>query len=214
MREEFHGELRRLGELLAGMGDTTARQVRLATSALLNGDLGAADQVLAEDAALDADRDHVERDAQRLLALQAPVAGDLRTLITAVHCAERIERMGDLARHIAEFTRRAHPEPVVPEPLRSSFDELGWLVCGMAETLTELIRNSASDGFDRMEATDEQVDAVYERLMRQVTNDTWPYGVPTAINVALLGRFYERFADQVVSVARRLVYARVGVMPR
>lgn len=214
MREEFHGELRRLGELLAGMSDTAARQVRLATAALLNGDLGAAEQVLAEDVALDADRDQVEQDAQRLLALQAPVAGDLRTIITAIHCAERIERMGDLARHVAEQSRRQHPEPVVPEALRPSVEELSTLVGAMAQSLTELIRDTAADAFDRMEAADEQVDAAFKRLMAEVTSDEWPYGVASAVNMSLLLRFYERFADQVVSVARRLAYAAVGVLPR
>lgn len=214
MREEFHGELHRLGELLAGMSETAARQVRLATTALLHNDLGAAEQVLAEDVALDADRDQVELDAQRLLALQAPVAGDLRTIITAVHCAERIERMGDLARHVAEQCRRVHPEPVVPTALRPAVEELAQLVFGMADTLTDGIRNTAPDAFDRMEAADEQVDAVYQRLMAQVSSDAWPYGVPSAVNMSLLLRFYERFADQMVSVARRLVYAVVGAVPR
>ncbi len=214
MREEFHGDLHRLGDLLAGMSDTAARQLKLATSALLNGDLGAADQVLAEDAALDADRDRVEQAAHRLLALQAPVAGDLRTIITAMHCAERIERMGDLARHVAETSRRAHPEPVVPQVLRASFEELGALAHAMAGSLTELIRDTAPDAFDRMQAADEQVDAACQRLMTQLTGGDWPHGVACAVNLSLLCRFYERFADQVVSVARRLVYAVVGVMPR
>lgn len=214
MREEFHGDLRRLGDLLVGMSETAGRQMKLATRALLDGDLGASEQVLAEDAALDADRDRCEEDAQRLLALQAPVAGDLRTIITAIHCAERIERMGDLARHIAELSRRAHPEPVVPESLRGSVEELGRLVSEMAATLTELIRSADSGAFQRMETEDEQVDAAFGRLMGEVSGDEWPYGVASAVNMTLLGRFYERFADQVVSVARRLDYAVEGVLPR
>ncbi|HVV19480.1 MAG TPA: PhoU domain-containing protein [Pseudonocardiaceae bacterium] len=214
MREEFHGDLRRLGDLLAGMSETAARQMKLATSALLDGDLGAGEQVLAEDAALDADRDRCEENAQRLLALQAPVAGDLRTVITAMHCAERIERMGDLARHVAELARRAHPEPVVPEPLRDRFAEFGRLVTEMAGTLTELVRTADCGAYERMHTADERVDAAYEQLMRDVSSDTWPYGVQSAVNVTLLGRFYERFADQVVSVTRRLDYAVAGVVPR
>jgi phosphate transport system protein len=214
MREQFHGDLRRLGDMLAGMSDTAARQMRLATAALLQGDLGAGEQALAEDKALDADRDRCEEDAQRLLALQAPVAGDLRTIITTVHCAERLERMGDLARHIAELSARAHPDSVVPEPLRDRFAELGRTTSDMASTLTELIRNTDGCAYHRMQAADEQVDAMCRDLMAETANDRWPYGVPSAVNVSLLCRFYERFADQVVSVARRLDYAVEGVVPR
>jgi phosphate transport system protein len=214
MREQFHGELRRLGELLAGMSETATRQMRLATSALLESDLGTSEQVLAEDAALDADRDLCLEYAQRLLALQAPVAGDLRTIISAIHCADRIERMGDLARHVAELARRVHPGSAVPPSLRSSFTELGTLTTAMSASLTELITSSDSDGCERMTAADEQVDQVHSRMMTTVTGPDWQDGVPAAINATLLGRFYERFADQVVSVARRLDFAVTGTVSR
>jgi phosphate transport system protein len=214
MREQFHGELRRLGDLLAGMSETAARQMKLATTALLTSDLGISEQVLAEDEALDADRDLCEEYAQRLLALQAPVAGDLRTIISAIHCAERIERMGDLARHIAELTRRMHPGAVVPTPLRESFAELGRLTSAMAGSLTDLILNGDSNGFERMVEADERVDAIHGGLMAELTGAGWEYGVIPAINVTLLTRFYERFADQVVSAARRLDFAMTGAVPR
>jgi phosphate transport system protein len=214
MREQFHGELRRLGDLLAGMSETAARQLRLATSALLESDLGTSEQVLAEDAALDRDRDLCLEYAQRLLALQAPVAGDLRTIISAIHCAERIERMGDLARHIAELARRMHPGSAVAPSLRPCFTELGKLATAMADSLTELITNGDSDGYQRMTLADEQVDEVHRTMMAQVTGPDWQDGVAGAINAALLGRFYERFADQVVSVARRLDFAVTGTVVR
>jgi phosphate transport system protein len=214
MRDEFHGELRRLGELLEGMSETATRQMRLATSALLECDLGISEQVLAEDAALDADRDLCLDHAQRLLALQAPVAGELRTIITAIHCAERIERMGDLARHVAELARRVHPGSAVPPSLRSSFAELGRLTTGMGASLGELINSSDSDGCERMTAADELVDQLHSRIMVRLTGPDWSDGVAAAVNATLLARFYERFADQVVSVARRLDFAVTGTLQR
>ena len=218
MREQFHGDLRRLADLLTGMGRTAARQIRLATTALLDGDLGAAEQVLAEDAALDADRDRCEEYAQRLLALQAPVAGDLRMIIAAIHCAERIERMGDLARHVAEQSTRMHPDHAVPESLRESFAELGKLTGHMAGDLAELIagedpRTGTARAFERMVAADEAIDQVHARLMTEITGAGWTGDVPDAVNATLLGRFYERFADQVVSVARMLDFAATGAKP-
>jgi phosphate transport system protein len=213
MREGFQGELRRLGDLLAGMSDTAARQMTLATKALLENDLGVAEQVLADDAALDADRDQCGRDAQKLLALQAPVAGDLRTVIAAVHCAERIERMGDLAAHIAETCRRTHPHSIVPTTLAPVFAELGERDASMAASLSDLIIHGDSAAFGAMVVEDERVDELHSDLMATVTRADWSFGVTSAVNVALLARFYERFADQAVSVARRLDFALTGTLP-
>ncbi|HEX4702899.1 MAG TPA: PhoU domain-containing protein [Pseudonocardiaceae bacterium] len=215
MRERFRGELRRLGGLLAGMSATAGRQLSLATESLLRNDLGVSDRVLAEDAGLDRNRDRCVADAQRLLALQAPVAGDLRAVLAAVYCAERIERMGDLARHVAEMSRRAHPLSAVPLSLHSSFAELGRMGVRMADAVTVLIGGEdGSAAFDRMVADDDRVRAAHRRLMGQVVDPRWPYGVAVAVNVALLGRFYGRFADQAVSVARRLEFAVTGTLPR
>ena len=215
MREQFHGDLRKLADLLTGMSHTAARQIRLATTALLDSDLGAAEQVFAEDAALDADRDRCEDYAQRLLVLQAPVAGDLRLIIAAIHSAERIERMGDLARHVAERSRRSHPKPAVPDSLRDSFAELGRLAAQMATDLSELLDQDAADthSFARMVEADEAIDQMHARLMAEITAVGWPGNVPDAVNATLLGRFYERFADQVVSVARMLDFAATGTKP-
>jgi phosphate transport system protein len=214
VREQFHGQLRHLGNQLAGMSEIAARQMRLATKSLLDSDLGVAEQVLAEDATLDADRDRCEQDAQKLLALQAPVAGDLRTVIAALHCAQRIERMGDLARHVAEASRRNHPEPVVPAPLVGSFAELGRLDVDMADALRPVILDADGTAFERMVAMDERVDTINHRLMTDVTDTRWRHGVAAAVNIALLARFYERFADQAVSVARQLDFALTGTLPR
>lgn len=213
MRERFHGDLGRLADLLGGMSHMAARQVRLATAALLDGDLGAAEQVIAEDRALDADRDRCEEYAQRLLAVQAPVAGDLRLVIAVVQCAERIERMGDLARHVAELSRREHPRPVVPDDVRDSFAELGRLATDMAVRLTELIERQDSGCFARMVEADNRIDELHAVLMLEITRSGWRHGVPSAVNLTLLGRFYERFADQAVSVAKMLEFAATGKRP-
>lgn len=213
MRERFHGDLSRLADLLGGMSHMAARQIRLATAALLDGDLGAAEQVVAEDKALDADRDRCEEYAQRLLALQAPVASDLRLIIAVVQCAERIERMGDLARHVAELARRVHPGRVVPDDVRDSFVELGRLASDMATKLTDLIDRQDSGCFARMVEEDNRIDALHTRLMLEITGREWRHGVPSAVNLTLVGRFYERFADQVVSVARMLDFAATGKRP-
>jgi phosphate transport system protein len=213
MRERFDGDVSRLADLLGGMSHLAARQIRLATAALLDGDLGAAERVVAEDRALDADRDRCEEYAQRLLA-RAPVAeDDLRLVIAVVQCAERVERRGDLARHVAELARRMHPQPVVPDDVRESFVELGRLASDMAVQLTDLIERQDGGCFARMVEEDNRIDALHARLMVELTGRGWRHGVPSAVNLTLAGRFYERFADQAVSVARMLDFAATGERP-
>ena len=204
-------KLSALGTQLADMCSLAAIELRLATRALLDADLAAAAEVLAADQRLDRSRDRCEQAALELLALQAPVAKDLRRVLSAVYCADRIERMGDLARHIAELVRREHPAPVLPLPLVSVYAELGRLAGGMAEDLRGLIEDSSGPAVAALRKTDDRVDGLHEQLMDQVTSPDWAYGVRYAVNVAHLARYYERFADQAVSVARRVDFVRTGV---
>jgi phosphate transport system protein len=213
MREGFHEQLRQLTATLADMCGMAGQAMRQATRALLAADLPAAEQVLAADTELDRARDGCERSAQALLALQAPVAFDLRTILAAVYCAEKIERMGDLACHVASVARSAHPEHAVPAPLNGVFAELGDLVVSMAEQVQQHINDPAQAAFAELNTTDEQVDELHRDLMRDITADDCPYGVPAATNLALLSRFYERFADQAVSVAKRLDFAANRRLP-
>jgi phosphate transport system protein len=211
MREQFHEKLRALGAQLAEMCAMAGGELRLATRALLEQDLSAATEVLTADARLDRSRDRCEQSALELLALQAPVARDLRTVLAAVYCADRIERMGDLARHIAELVRREHPNPVVPPPLVPAYTELGRLAGAMAEELQAFIEDTSAHGVAALRSTDDQVDELHEQLMAQVTSPEWAHGIRDAVNVAHLARYYERFADQAVSVARRVDFVRTGV---
>jgi len=212
MREAFHGDLARLGEQLTGMCGRAAQAMRWATCALLTANLALAEQVLAGDAGMDAQRRECEEHAYSLLALQAPVAGDLRSVLAAVYCAEKIERMGDLAAHVADTARFNHPDHVVPAEVEDSFAELGWITADMADRVGALV-TTAQAGFADLDHTDGQVDALHAHILATLTAPTWPHGVRAATSVALLARFYERFADQAVSVAKRLEFAVTGSLP-
>jgi phosphate transport system protein len=213
MREEFHIQLNGLREQLAEMSDTAASAMRSADTAVLEADVELARQVIAADAGLDRARDHCEETAQQLLALQAPVASDLRLVLTALYCAEKIERMGDLAAHVADTARLTHPARPVPAELESTIAHLGRITVGMAERLAELIRQPDEGGFAELNETDRTVDTLHAGVMSAVTDPTWPHGVPAATSLALLARYYERFADQTVSVAKRLDFAITGELP-
>ncbi|WP_037306221.1 phosphate signaling complex PhoU family protein [Amycolatopsis orientalis] len=212
MRERFHGQLTVLGERLSEMCGMACEELRLANRIFLDHDVEAAAELATVEARLNMARTECEETAQKLLALQAPVARDLRTVLAAVYCADRLERMGDLAQHIAEQVMRA-PEFAVPDALTGRFGEMAGLACSMAEDLGAAIDGPTAEVFQSLARSDQRVDALYEELMELVTGPEWTEGVAPAISVTLLARFYERYADQVVSVARRVDFALTGELP-
>jgi phosphate transport system protein len=213
MREEFHTQLSGLREQLGGMCELAATAMRSACAAVSTSDVELARQVVAADADLDRARDRCEDTAQQLLALQAPVARDLRQVLTAVYCADRIERMGDLAAHVADSVELAQPAPAVPAELENAFTHLGRITVEMAERLAELLHRRDECGFAELNETDRTVDTLHAGVMAAITDPGWPHGVPSATSLALLARYHERFADQAVSVARRLDFAVTGEVP-
>ncbi|GAA1993135.1 phosphate signaling complex protein PhoU [Amycolatopsis minnesotensis] len=213
MREAYHVELEQLAEHLAAMSVQVAEAMELATKALLEVDLGLAEQVISDDAKVDDARADCEEQAYALLALQAPVATDLRTVLAAIHAAESLERMGDLALHVAKAARRRHPEPVLPESVRPYFAEMGDFAVKLARRTEEVIKTKDVAAARTLESDDDQVDDIHRHLFSVIMDRDWPHGVATAVDVTLLGRFYERFADHAVSVARRMVFVVTGKMP-
>lgn len=214
MRDIFHSELRELRELLGEMCTRAATAVRQATEAMLAADLVAAERVLSSDAELDKLRDRCEDQAQQMLALQAPKASDLRLVLSAVYCADKIERMGDLAEHIAKTTRHVHPDHVVPPELRNTFARLGTITADMADSLVTHIACPHHGSYAELNEVDHKVDTLHAAVLHEITGQAWQHGVPKATCLALVTRFYERYADQAVSVARRVEFVSTGKMPR
>lgn len=213
MRETFHSQLTDLRGQLAEMCELAAAAMRSASMAVSAADADLARQVLAADAELDRARDRCEADVLRLLALQAPVARDLRLVLAAVYCTDKVERMGDLAAHIAGSVTHAHPGRPVPAELEDAFARLGRIAVEMAERLADLIRRPDECCWAELNETDKAVDALHAGVMAAITAPSWPHGVPSAMSLALLARYYERFADQAVSVAKRLDFAITGEIP-
>ena len=213
MREAYHVELGQLAEELANMCSMSATAMELATRALLDTDLGLAEQVIGDDAKIDDARSSCEEHAYALLALQAPVATDLRTVLAAIHAAESLERMGDLALHVAKAARRRHPNPVLPEQIRPYFSEMGRVAVELARDAEQVILNKDIDQARSLEEADDEMDDLHRQLFSVIMDKDWPHGVASAVDVTLLGRFYERYADHAVSVAKRVVFVVTGRMP-
>ncbi|TDV40052.1 phosphate signaling complex protein PhoU [Actinophytocola oryzae] len=213
MREAYQVELGQLADELANMCAMAGTAMELATRALLEADLGLAEQVIGDDAKIDDARSACEEHAYALLALQAPVATDLRTVLAAIHAAESLERMGDLALHVAKAARRRHPNPVLPEQVRPYFAEMGRVAVELARSAESVILNQDVEKARSLEEADDEMDDLHRHLFSVIMEKDWPHGVAAAVDVTLLGRFYERFADHAVSVAKRVVFVVTGRMP-
>jgi phosphate transport system protein len=213
VRDQYKQQLAGLGETLAAMCLQVATAMDLATRALLTADLQVAEQVISADAAVDELRDVAEEKAFGLLALQSPVATDLRVVLAAIHGASDIERMGDLALHVAKVARRRHPNPVLPADVAGYFAEMGRIAAELARRTAEVIRTRDIEAAVSLDSADDAMDDLHRHLFSVVCGPTWAHGVGPAVDVTLLGRFYERYADHAVTVARRVVYVVTGRMP-
>ena len=213
MRDAYQEQLDDLADGLAGMCALVAEAMEKATRSLLEVDLQLAEEVISGDVRVDEVRAMAEEKAFALLALQAPVATDLRIVVSAIHGAGDIERMGDLALHVARAARRRHPQPVLPEEVRPYFAEMGRVGVELAVKAGDVIRTRDLSAAAEMESDDDAMDDLHRHMFSVLMNRSWSHGVGPAVDITLLARFYERYADHAVAVARRIVYVVTGQMP-
>ena len=124
-----------------------------------------------------------------------------------------IERMGDLALHVAQAARRRHPQTVIPEEIKPYFAEMGTVGVRLAEKAGQVIRSRDLETAGELESDDDAMDDLHKHMFTVLMDRNWTHGVSAAVDVALLARFYERYADHAVAVARRIVYVVTGQMP-
>jgi phosphate transport system protein len=213
MREAFHDQLDGIFEDLAGIGHQVEKAVHLATEALLNGDAATAEQVISGDAAIDRARERVEDTAFAILSLQQPVAGDLRIVVSALRMVSELERMGDLSVHVAKVARLRVPHLAVPAEVRPTLARMGRLAEQMVGQLAQIILDRDVDAAAELVREDDDMDRLRRESFTELLGDDWAYGVEAAVDVALLGRYYERIADHAVSVANRVIYVVTGDFP-
>ena len=210
MRTEFHQQLDSLNADLARMCELAGDAMQRATLGLLTVDLDAAEQVLTELETLARLRRDVDHAALSVLARQAPVASDLRAVVAAVHISSDADRMGGLAGHVARIVRRRHPESVLPNDVVGQFSEMGSLAVDLAEDAASVIADGDPVRASRIRDDDEAMNDMHRRLFNTVMSPEWSYGVPAAVDLVLLGRFYERFADHAVAIAARVLFRSTG----
>jgi len=210
MREVYHEQLDRVSDDLVEMTRLVASAMDRATRALLDADLALAESVIAGDEAIDEIASKVEADCFQVSARQQPVATDLRIIVASLRISASLERMGDLAAHIAKSARMRYPGSAIPAQLRPTFQSMGAVAqTVVAKTGSVIATKDVSMAAD-IARTDEEMDRLHRELFQTVLAPTWEFGVESAVDVTLLSRFYERFADHAVTIAKRVVYVATG----
>ena len=213
MRDIYHDELDDLGKTLVRMTQLVRTAMERATRALLDGDLSGAERVISDDPQVDALREDLEERTFQMIARQQPVATDLRLLVTTLHLSADLERMGDLARHIAKVARMRYPELAVPEEVRDVISQMGTVALSLVGKVADVIEGRDVALAQALEAEDDSMDALHRKLFTLLLSPNWTHGVEAAIDMTLLGRYYERYADHAVSVAQRVVFIVTGERP-
>ena len=210
MRQAYQEQLDDVTSRLIGMTRRAGEQIRTATAALLEADIQLADRAVAADVDLNRDQLEIEELILELVATQAPVAGDLRAVLSAQRSSSDIERMGDLAVHVAKVARMRYPEVAVPDEFRTTFKDMGRTAEAMAAKAGAVLATRDLEGAAELASDDDEMDRLHRSLFVVIFDDDWTRGVEVAVDVALLGRYYERFADHAVNVAANVRYMVTG----
>ena len=209
MRDAFHEDLDKISDQLVTMTTMVATALERATAALLEGDRTVAESVIAADDDIDTLRREIDDLAVDLLARQQPVATDLRMVVTAMHMSSDIERMGDLARHIAKVARMAAPNLAIPDDMRPIIAEMAAVGQRLVKATGDAI--SSKDVYAAVEIgrIDDAMDELHKKVFTTLL-DNWQHGMEAGVNATLLSRYYERFGDHAVAVADRIIYLVTG----
>ena len=210
MRDGYHEDLDAISTSLVQMANLAGSAMSRATTALLDADLTIAESVIAADDQIDNVYRDTEAKAFDLLARQQPVASDLRVIVTSLRMVAELERMGDLALHVAKIARRRYPASAVPPELRATILRMGHTAEEIVAKAGSVIASRDIEMALQLESDDDVMDNLHRELFVTLLADNWPHGIESAIDITLAGRYYERFADHAVSVARRVVYLVTG----
>ena len=210
MREVFQQSLREVQDRLVEIAELVTISIEKATQSFGDSDVAVAEEVIANDNRIDQLAIELDELAIDILARQQPVARDLRIVVSALRISASLERMGDMAEHIAQLSRYRFPDKAVPKGLRTTFAEMGRLDVSIARKLTELLRTQDPRIADEIRNDDDDVDELHASVFEKVLGDTWK-GEPVAtVDATLASRYHERFADHAVSIAKKVQYLATG----
>jgi phosphate transport system protein len=210
MRDIFHEELEGITAQQLKMTALVKDAIEQATLALLTADLQTAEKVIQDDVAVDSSQHDLDERSISLMARQQPVASDLRTLVSSLRISADLERMGDLAHHIAKLARMRFPNKAVPEDTVAIVTDMGKAASRIVEKLAVVLEFRDINRALEIEKDDDEMDKLQRTLIGSLLAPTWKHSVESAVDMAFLSRYYERFSDHVVSIAQRVYYTETG----
>ena len=210
MRELFQQELHEVQDRLVAIAELVVDAITDAVEAFNKSDVTLAESVIVRDNKIDDAVIELDEHAIAIMARQAPVAKDLRIVVSALRISASLERMGDMAEHLAQLARYRFPEKVVPKTIRPTFKEMGVLDVEMAKMLVELLKTEDLAIAHKIRDEDDKVDALHLSVFETVLSDTWSQETETTVDATLASRYLERFADHAVSIAKKMVYLSTG----
>ena len=210
IRSAFQDELDGVSQSLVDLSNMVSDSINKATHALIECDLKGAEEVISSDEKIDTYQHELDSRIIDIIARQQPVASDLRALVTALRMSADLERMGDLSHHIAKVTRLRHPASAIPAELRDLVHHIGTVAENISRKIATVIETRDTEMALQVEKDDDEMDKLHRQLIGALTDEKWTHGVESAIDITLLGRYYERFADHAVSVSRRVYFLVTG----
>jgi phosphate transport system protein len=210
IRSVFQDELDSVSQTLFELSVMVSDSMAKATRALIGKNLPLAEEVITFDEKIDTVQHDLDARIIDIIARQQPVASDLRALVTALRMSADLERMGDLAHHVAKVVRLRHPASAVPEQLLQLVESMGEAAEKIAAKTGVVISTRDTALAAQVEKDDDEMDELHRKLISTLVEPSWPHGVETAIDLTLLGRYYERYADHAVSVSRRVIFLVTG----
>jgi len=213
IRSAFQDELDGVSQSLVDLTNMVSESIVKSSKALLSADLKLAEEVIATDAKIDDYQHDLDTRIIDIIARQQPVASDLRALITALRMSADLERMGDLSHHIAKVARLRHPNNAIPNDLVLAFTEMGYVAEKLATKVATVITTRDTDMALQVEKDDDEMDDLHRKVISGIISNGSAITIESAIDLTLLGRYYERFADHAVAVARRVYFLVKGEFP-
>lgn len=210
IRSVFQDELDNVSQSLVDLTTMVSNSVVKASKALQTADLNLAEEVIATDIKIDDYQHELDARIIDIIARQQPVASDLRALVTALRMSADLERMGDLSHHIAKVARLRHPNSAIPNDLLLAFTEMGHVAEKLATKVSTVITTRDTDMALQVEKDDDEMDELHKKVISGIIGSNPVLALDVAIDLTLLGRYYERFADHAVSVARRVYFLVTG----
>lgn len=210
IRSVFQDELDGVSQSLVDLCNMVAESIAKATQSILTCDLKLAEDVIATDDSIDDFQHDLDARIIDIIARQQPVASDLRALVTALRMSADLERMGDMSHHVAKITRLRHPDSALPSELVHIVKDMGTAAEKIARKTGLVIGSRDTEMALQIEKDDDEMDALHRELIGSLIAPQWAHGVETAIDLTLLGRYYERYADHAVSVSRRVYFLVTG----